>query len=352
MNKSWLWLGVIVAAIAVALATVVALTRTTVPDNAAFVYGDRVVTKTELNKRIHALRALYGITAPKSAKDRDRFRRSAAKSYAVTLILDQEARDLGVRVSEKKARDLLDRFIDTQFGNRDTYIEVLGNVGTSDRAVLDEIRRQGVTIELRTKVIGKVTISDAFLRSSFERRRAELATPELRRLNNVVVQTKAEADDVARRLAAGESVEAIAAEVSIDESTRQAGGDLGNLSASQLEASVAKAAFGVKQGEVYGPVKGSHGWNVGVVASVKSQQAAAFADVKDAFRTQLQQEQEARKWSQWLGKVIREADIHYADAYRPTDPDAPPPLTTPSLSPTKQSLAQPQPTTPAPGGAN
>ena len=327
MSKSRVWLVVIVAAIAAAVAVGVALTRPSVPEGAVFVYGDRVVSKTELDKRVDVLRALYGITAPKSAKDRDTFRRSAAKSYAVTLILDQKARDMGIRVSEKKARDLLDKFIDTQFGNRDTFIQALGNVGTSERAVLGELRRQGATIELRTKVIGKVTISDAFLKSSFDRRKAELATPERRRLSNVVVSSQAAAQDVARRLAAGESVATIAAEESIDESTRKAGGDLGYLAAAQLEAPVAKAAFSVQKGQVYGPAKGSHGWNVGMVTEIAAPQPARYADVKTAFRKQLKQEQEVRVWSDWLAKVIHEADIQYADAYRPADPDAPPPLT-------------------------
>ena len=327
MSRSRIWLAVIVASAVAAIVAVVALTRTDVPDNAAFVYEDRVVTKVELDKRIDALRALYGITPPKSAKDKDRFRRSAAKSYAVTLILDKKAREMGVWVSEKKARDLLDKFIDTQFGNRDAFIQALGNVGTSEGAVLNEIRRQGVTIELRTKVIGKVTISNAFLRSSFERRKAELATPELRRLSNVVVRSRDEAESVARRLGEGESIEAIAADVSIDESTRQTGGDLGNLSAAQLEAPVAKAAFSAKKGEVYGPAEGSHGWNVGIVQNVVPRRPAEFAEVKEAFRKQLQQEQEVRKWSDWLATAIREADIHYADDYRPADPDAAPPLT-------------------------
>jgi peptidyl-prolyl cis-trans isomerase C len=327
MSKSRVWLAVIVATIVAAIVATVALTRTSVPDGAVFVYGERVVTKDELDKRIDALRAIYGISAPKSAKDKDQFRRSAAKSYAVTLILDQKARDMGVRVSEKKARDLLDKFIDTQFGNRDAFVEALGNVGTSERAVLDELRRQGATIELRTKVIGDVTISEAFLRSSFQRRQDELATPEQRRLNNIVVRSKDEAQTIARRLDSGESVAAVAAEASIDESTRRVGGDLGYLAASQLEAPVAKAAFGVQKGQVYGPAKGSHGWNVGVVAAVAPPQPARYADVKAAFRKQLRQEQEVRIWSDWLAKVIREADVHYADAYRPADPDAPPPLT-------------------------
>lgn len=343
MNKSRVWLAVILAVIVAAVITIAALARPSVPDGAAFVYGDRVVSTAELNKRIDVLRALYGITAPKSGKDRDRFRRSAAKSYAVTLILDRKAREMGIRVSEKKARDLLDRFIDTQFGNRETFVEVLGNVGTSERAVLAELRRQGTTIELRTKVIGKVTISDAFLKSSFERRKAELATPERRRLNNVVVASREAAQQVAQRLAAGESIQVIAADVSLDEATRKSGGDLGYLAAAQLEDPVARVAFGAEKGRVYGPVKGSHGWNVGIVADVTAPRPAKFAEVKGAFRTQLRQEQEVRKWSDWLAKAIREADVHYADEYRPADPDAPPPLT-----PT----AQPPATLPPPGGTN
>ena len=327
MSKSRMWLAGIAVAIVAAVVAIVLVTRPSVPEGAVFVYGDRVVDKAELDKRVDVLRALYGISAPKSAKDRDAFRRSAAKSYAVTLILDEKARDMGIRVSEKKARDLLDKFIDTQFGNRDTFVEALGNVGTSERAVLSELRRQGTTIELRTKVIGKVTISDAFLRSSFERRKAELATPERRRLSNIVVPSQDAAQEVAKRLAAGEAVQSIAADASIDESTRKAGGDLGYLAASQLEEPVARAAFGVQKDQVYGPVKGSHGWNVGVVTAIAASQPATYDDVKSAFRKQLQQEQEVRTWSEWLAKVIREADIQYADAYRPADPDAPPPLT-------------------------
>ncbi len=342
MSKSQMWLAAIIVAIVAALVAVVTLTRDEVPKDAAFVYGDRVVTKTELDKRIDALRALYGITAPKSAADRDGFRRSAAKSYAVTLILDQKAREMGVRVSEKKARDLLDRFIDTQFGNRDAFVEALGNVGTSERAVLDEIHRQGVTVELRTKVIGDIKISDAFLKSSFQRRKAELATPERRRLNNIVVSSEDEAQRVAERLADGESIETIAAEVSIDASTREKGGDLGYIAAAQREDPVAEAAFSATKGEVYGPVKGSHGWNVGIVTAVLPPKPAEFADVKEAFRARLQQEQEVRTWTRWLGRAIKEADVEYADAYRPSDPDAPPPLT-PTTRPTQPTPSGVQP---------
>jgi peptidyl-prolyl cis-trans isomerase C len=315
----------VVALIALAVGVFFA-TRTTVPDDAAFVYGDRVVTTSELNKRIDALQALYGIAEPKGAKQRDTFRRTAAKAYAVTLILDDQAEKLDIKVSQKKARDLLDRYIDVQFGNRDEFVRVLGNVGTSERAVLTEIRRQAATMEMRRKIVGKVTVNDAALRTAFERRKADLAVPEQRHLHNIVVPTKSEADGVAARLRAGEPVSDLAAEVSIDAASNKSGGDLGFLSQDQLETSVGRAAFSATQGQIYGPVKGEHGWNVGVVAEIRPPQAADFAVMGETFRAQLILEQENARWTTWLTKVIRDADVHYATAYRPADPDAPPPL--------------------------
>ncbi|MFL6089598.1 MAG: peptidyl-prolyl cis-trans isomerase [Aeromicrobium sp.] len=329
MSRSRIWLIAALAVVVGMVVAVVVLTRPDVPKDAAFVYGDRVVSKAELNRRIDALRALYGITAPKSAAKRDDFRRDAAKSYAVTLILEHKAKEAGITVSEKKTRDLLDKFIDAQFGNRDSFIEALGNVGTSEHAVLDEVRRQAATLELRKKTVAGVKISNAYLKSSFERRKGELATPQQRRLKNIVVGSQKDALQVAQRLRAGESVDALAAAVSIDESTRTTGGDLGYVAAGQLERPVAQAAFSVHEGEVYGPAKASHGWNVGVVAAIRPSQPADFDAVREPFRKLLLQEQQSLVWSRWLAKAIHEADVHYAKAYAPADPDAPPPLETP-----------------------
>jgi peptidyl-prolyl cis-trans isomerase C len=320
----WIVAAVVVAV--VAAVTVALATRDSVPKGAAFVYGDRTVTVTELDKRIDALRALYGIAEPKKAKDRDMFRRTAAKAYAVTLILDHQADELDIQISDKKARDLLDRYIDEQFGNRDAFIQSLGNVGASERSVLTEIRRQAATLEMRRKIVGKVTVNDSALKTAFERRKADLAIPEQRQLQNIVVQTKAEADAVAARLRSGESVATLAAQVSIDAASNKSGGDLGFLGQDQLETTVGRAAFAVAKGQMYGPVKGAHGWNIGVVADIRAPQPADFAVMGEAFRAQLVQEQENARWNKWLTKAIKDADVRYAKAYRPANPDAPPPL--------------------------
>ncbi|MGH2601298.1 MAG: peptidylprolyl isomerase [Thermocrispum sp.] len=57
--------------------------------------------------------------------------------------------------------------------------------------------------------------------------------------------------------------------------------DLGALSADQLEKEYAKAAFETGEGELFGPVKTQHGWNVGRVTKIIPGEPAKFDAVKD-----------------------------------------------------------------------
>jgi peptidyl-prolyl cis-trans isomerase C len=297
-----------------------------VPDGAALVVGDDVVTVKELDQRIDALRALYGIVPPKTGKELERFRRDAAKSVAVSMILDRQEVRRGIRISDKQARDALDRYIVQQFGEggRADFVRALGNVGTSERDVLDELKRQLAVQRLMKDVVGTVSISDAELAAEFERRKADLGIPERRTVQNIVVADEAGAQVALHRLEKGESIRAVAADVSIDESTKDKGGALGAVAREQLEPAVGRAVFGTPKGGYYGPVKGQFGWNVGTVTAIANPVPADFARDGAAFRAQLEAETRDDRWTSWLTDRIRAADVRYADDYRPAHPDAAP----------------------------
>lgn len=321
----------IIAAVVVVLLGGVGLLRWSpwssgVPDGAALVVDGEVVTVKELDARMDALRALYGVVRPTEPKALDTFRRDAAKSIAVSMLLDEQIADRDIRISDKKARDALDRFVAEQFGDggHEEFVRSLGNVGTSEKQVLDEIRRQ---LELRLlvdDVVGEVRVSDEALTAQFELRRAELGTPERRTVRNIVVADEATARDVRRRLMNGDDIAGLAAEVSIDRSTRDDGGDLGAVARDELEPAVGDAVFKARRGGVYGPVKGQFGWNVGRVDAIAPAQPAEFAAVRDSFRERLVAEEGARRWWRWITDLLKDADVRYADDYRPADPDAAP----------------------------
>lgn len=316
----------LVVVLAVAAGFLVWRQATSLPEEAAFVIGDHVVTRDELSQRERSLRALYGVERPKQSAKLDTFRRDLAKSVAVSLILDQAAQQRGIAIADTQARDVLDRYISAQFGDegRQAFIRSLGNVGTSEPAVLDEIKRQLAVGRLMDDVVGKVSVGEDSLRAAFEKRKAELATPGRRVVRNIVVSSRREALDVLRGLRAGAPFAKVAAQRSLDGSTRRSGGLLGELGRDQFERAVGDAVFAVGPGDFYGPVKGQFGWNVGRVDRIKPPAPARFADVKATLRETLLGEQTLRRWRDWLGERIRAADVEYAPEFQPADPDAPP----------------------------
>ncbi len=307
------------------------------PGDAAFRLAGRVVTTDELDRQVDTLRALYGVTPPTEPAELDAFRRDAAKSYAVAIVLDDAAVEEGVVVADKAANDSLSRFVAQQLGEgpraRQQFVEALGNSGTSEQAVLDEVKRQMTVSQLMDKVTGSITVTDDEVQQAFDERHDQLGTPEKRQLSNIVVADRAAAEQAAGRIRGGEPFAEVARAVSQDQSTRDKGGDLGQVAAAQLEPAYGQAAFAAGPGSVFGPVQTQHGWNVGQVGQTTAPVPATFEGIKDALKAKLELEKATTAWRDWIAARIANADVEYADEYRPADPDAPPGVVEPAPAP-------------------
>ncbi|NBH07482.1 peptidyl-prolyl cis-trans isomerase [Amycolatopsis sp. SID8362] len=299
------------------------------PADAAFRVGDRTVTADQLAAMVETWRAMYGVQPPQDEATLGKFRKDSAKAYAVSLILQQAAQDRGIVVGDKVAQDALSRLISQQLGEgpeaHDKFVQQLGQVGTSEPAVLDEIKQQLALSQLFDAVTkGAGDVGDQELKDAFAARKDQLATPETRKLGNIVVRTKEEADQVVADLAHGAKFETVAQQRSIDTATRDKGGDLGAVARGQLQDDYGKAAFAAAPGAVFGPVQNQFGWNVGRVGEVTPPVPATFDKVRDSLEQQLRMEKALGVWRSWLGTRIHDAGVEYADQYRPDDPDAAP----------------------------
>lgn len=292
------------------------------PPDAAFAVAGQVVTVDELDSRVQTLGALYGVEAPSDPAALDGFRRDAAKSVAMSTVLDRAAAELNIVIADKRVRDTLDRYVAQQFGptGRDAFVQALGVVGTSEPAVLDEVRRQLAVSDLMDQVIGEVTVDDSRLRGAFDERSQELGAPERRTMRFVVVGSAADADSALAELAAGVPFEQVAMQRSLDAATRDTGGLLGEVSYADLEPQVAEATFAAPVGAPLGPVQTELGFYVGRVDAVTPAQPAVFEQTVDQLREILRTEEALARWRTWLADRLAEADVDYADEFRPADP--------------------------------
>lgn len=295
------------------------------PDDVALQVGDTEVSVADLRDRMATMEALYGVTVPDDADEKADFWRDAAHSVAVGVVLDDAFEDEDVAVSGNQVEQPLQQVIATYFGEggkgQAAFTDALAEVGTSEKAVREELRRQLQVSALFASVTGDVgSPTDADVAQAYEERRCSLSVPEKRRIRNVVTATRADARDLLRRLRNGASFAEVVKDATIDASTRDNGGDLGLVAVSDLEEGYAKAAFSVGKGELFGPVEGEYGWNVGRVDAVQAGRVPSLEESAVALKQTLFSEAQSEAWQKWLGKRLKAADVRYGDAYRPEHP--------------------------------
>jgi len=298
------------------------------PGDAAFEYRDTVVSQDALRDRVEVLEALYGIKEPSDAEGQDTFRRATAKAVAVSLILDHAADEREVVVADKAARDALAQMVDEQLGpdGGTEFTKILGEFGVNEDQVLAEIKRQQSIARLFQEVTKDAveSVTPEVVRAYFDEDPSRFATPELRRVRNIVVATRGQATKVLAQAHSGADFAAQAEANSLDESTRATGGDLGNVAAADLETGYGEAAFAAPKGGLFGPVETAFGWNVGQVVAVRAASHADFDDVSAQVRDVVRSERAMDAWRAFVADEIKSADVTYADSYLPEDPDAPP----------------------------
>ncbi|GAB2962325.1 peptidyl-prolyl cis-trans isomerase [Amycolatopsis acidiphila] len=338
--------AVVVVAVLGAITPMVVAKVTGLPDGVALRVGSTEVTEDQVQQRISALRALYGIKPPEGADQQDRFRRDAAKTVAVDVILGNAARSRNILISDQSANDTLAKMISTQLtsSGQGSFTDLLRAYGASQSDVIDEIKRQQSADLLFQAVTSDAAarVTDETVGQYYRDHQDSMVEPEKRDIQNIVVASEDQADQVAAAAKAGQDFPGLVRRYSLDQATSSAGGELGLVERSQLEQQYADAAFQPGVGGVFGPVKTAHGWNVGRIVRIEPAVPLTLDQVRDRLRDQLRSQQALDEWRTWLANEIRNANVEYADAYRPADPDTPPPA--PDLSGVSEDAHPPSPT--------
>jgi peptidyl-prolyl cis-trans isomerase C len=296
------------------------------PEDVAMAIGDEDITIAELETAVAVLSGLFGITEPDDPEEADTFRRDTAKAIAVSRILSAAADDRGIDVADEKVEEQLRLLVENAYvGDQDAFVATLAEKGVAEDDVRDEIRNQLRNLELFTDVTEDVEEpSTEEARQYFDEFREELVSAERRRISNIVVVSRKDANAILKLARSGQDFSDLARRYSLDNQTRETGGRLGPLAETELEARYAEVAFAADVDVPFGPVQTQSGWNVGVVTEVVPSRALTFDEVADTIKARLYDDARLEMWNDFIAEQIEEADVTYADRYRPADPAAPP----------------------------
>jgi peptidyl-prolyl cis-trans isomerase D len=149
---------------------------------------------------------------------------------------------------------------------------------TEESVDLEYIELQG------SDLAADVDVSDDDLRAYYEEQRARFETEEQRHARHILFtgdNTEARAQAALDRINAGESFEAVAAELSDDPGTKDQGGDLGWVGRGLLVGPFEDTLFSMDVGTVAGPVNTNFGSHLIKLDEVRAGESQPFEAVRD-----------------------------------------------------------------------
>ena len=251
------------------------------------------------------------------------------KGQAITFLVqqsevDEQAKNLGVNVSDEKVDKEIARYKKQFYGGSDArYQKAVKQQGLTDEQARDAIRQQLVSQALFKKVTGDVKISDSDIKAYYDTHKSQYVQPESRDVRHILVTKKALADSLYQQLKSGGNFAKLAKQYSKDPGSAANGGKL-TVSKGQTVPAFDKTAFSLKTGQISQPVHTQYGYHIiQALSGVKASSTTSLAQVRASIRQQLEQQRKNDKVTKWLDdtkKSYCNGKIKYQIGYQP-NPD-------------------------------
>ena len=208
--------------------------------------------------------------------------------------LDQEATRMNVKVTGKEVQKQIDDIKKQQFTQQGSYEKFLQSAGLTNEDVLFQQRVRELQNKITSKVTkGKDTVTDAQIADYYNKHQSQFSTQERRNVRIVLTKTKANAQQAKSALQSGGSWKSVAKQYSIDQATKNKGGELqGGVAKGQQEKALDTAIFAADKGKLTGPVKTQFGWYVFEVEKVTKGKQQSLDESKANIKQQLAQQQQ------------------------------------------------------------
>lgn len=211
-------------------------------------------------------------------------------------------------VIKKRKKDFLQEVINDNL----LYEEALKEGFQKDKEalkVIEEAKKKIIVARfLKSKVEDAIKITDEEIQEFYNANKASFMMPEKMRVSHILVPTKAEADELLKKIQSGTPFEDVARAKSMDPSA-QNGGDIGYFPKGQLIPEFESACASLKVGEIGGPVKTKLGYHLIKLTDRKPPQERPLADVREAVKNALYASKRKEKFNELLKDLTEKSNI-------------------------------------------
>jgi len=184
--------------------------------------------------------------------------------------------------TEEGRKDLLNDLVKEELLYKEAKRQGLNRDPEYQEALMEFKKGTLITMLIKKELEEKIKVDAKEVRDYYEKQMGVEV-----RARHILVNTKAEADDILKRLQKGERFAELAKELSKDTGSAINGGDLGFFGRGKMVPEFEKTAFSLKVGEISNPVKTPFGYHIIQITDKKDADLRDFEEVKDAIERRL-----------------------------------------------------------------
>ena len=240
--------------------------------------------------------------------------RQGMKTPVVHMMVENEIilkdlKDNEIEITDEDVQKNIDTYVATS-GGKENFDKMLSDYNLNLEDLKKYVRYETVAQKHMDWYNKEHQPSDDEINKYFEENKDYLVQVKAQ---HILVDSEEKANEAKARIDKGEKFEDVAKDMSIDEFTKDEGGDLGFIYKNQMDKDFEKVAFELKDGQVSGPVKTSFGYHIIKVTESKKE----VKDVKDVIVETLNRD----AYRDYLEQLKAKAKVEVKDKEKAGDED-------------------------------
>ncbi len=231
---------------------------------------------------------------------------TAAEELAL-MQLRQQTRDVGFMVLAASSYE-------NDVSVTDEEIERYYQENATRYVIPEQVTVDYLELNAQTMASG-IAVSEQEIAERYESQKINYRTPDERKARHILIRVAKEADEksvaeaktqleeLAQRIAKGESFAELAKAHSQDPGSAQQGGDLGFFGRGMMDPAFESATFALKKGEVSQPVRSAFGFHLIQLDEIRGGDTKPLAEVRNQIAAEIRQEQADQKFFELAGKL-------------------------------------------------
>jgi peptidyl-prolyl cis-trans isomerase SurA len=285
--------------------------------------GDRIVTRSQYERRLRdGFTEIEQTARPEQvAPAKEDLRKRLVDDMISELLIKDRADRLNITVTDSDIKDAIER-LKGQYGltTDEQFESSLRSSGLTRAEMELRLRETLITQKVFARELrNRTDLSDPELRDRYNKEKEQYRLPERAHLREIVILKPEDSSkvDEARQRAAdlaeaarkpGTEFTTVASTMS-ESSSREKGGDLGEVSKGDLVPELDKAVFNAPNGTILGPLETKSAWHIILVEQRLPSEVPAFESIKDRLRRDATEETFQRDYKNYIEALRKDAFI-------------------------------------------